>query len=87
VHISYENLVARPEETIRGLNRHLETNLAIADLAGVYQGSLHHYPRKSAVDCAKAALIYFKNRSERPDASEGREFASGGRLKASRYGT
>jgi hypothetical protein len=74
VHITYENLVGRPEATIRDLNGHLEANLAIADLAAVYQGSLHGYPRKSLVDCAKAVLIYFKNRSERPDAAQGRDF-------------
>ena len=85
VHITYENLVARPEETIRDLNGHLEANLAITDLAGVYQGELRHYPRKSAVDCAKAALIYLKNRSERLDAAEALELGAGARLKPSGY--
>ncbi len=80
VHVTYENLVARPEETIVNLNRHLDANLVVADLAGIYQGHLHRCPRKSAVDCAKAALIYLKNRSERLDAAEGRELGTG-RLK------
>lgn len=69
VHITYENLVARPEATIRELNGHLEANLALTDLEDVYHGPLHRSPRKSAVDCAKAALIYLKNRSERLDGN------------------
>jgi hypothetical protein len=70
LHITYESLIARPEETIRDLSRHLETDLTVNNLQAVYQGSLHKRPRKSAYDCAKAVLIHLKNYSERLDSGE-----------------
>ena len=77
-HITYDNLVAQPETTIRNLNLHLESDLKLSDLEGVYQGPLHKSPRKSVVDCAKAGLIYLKNHSERLDTAQfGPGFATG----------
>jgi len=68
VHITYETLVTQPEDTIRNLNMHLESDLSVDALQAVYRGSLYRTPRKSAIDCAKAALIYFKNYAERGTA-------------------
>jgi hypothetical protein len=70
LHITYENLVARPDQTIRQLNRHLEADLTMSDLEGVYQGPLHRSPRKSVADFAKAVLIYLRHYPERLDAAE-----------------
>jgi hypothetical protein len=62
LHITYDNLISRPEETISDLNRHLQAHLTIQDLEAVYKGSLHRSPRKSMIDCARAGLIYLKSR-------------------------
>jgi hypothetical protein len=70
LHITYESLIAQPEQTIRDLNRHLEADLTVSDLEAVYQGSLYKRPRKSVVDCAKAVLIYLRNYSERVDVGQ-----------------
>jgi len=70
LHITFENLIVRPEETIRQLNAHLGTELDINDLAAIYNKPLHKAPRSSAVDFVKAILIYIKNYSERFDLQE-----------------
>jgi len=70
LHITFENLIVRPEETIRQLNAHLGTELSINDLAAIYNKPLHKAPRGSAVDFVKAVLIYIKNYSERFDLQE-----------------
>jgi hypothetical protein len=69
--ITYDNLIHRPEETIKELSGHLEADLKVSDLEVVYKGALHKSPRKSVADCAKAGLIYLKNYSERHIAELG----------------
>lgn len=66
--ISYDKLIANPEETIRAINDHVGTDLAVEDLKRVYHNELYRYPKSSFVKHAKAWLIYLKNYSERSDA-------------------
>jgi hypothetical protein len=70
LHITFENLVVRPEETIGELNAHLGADLSVKDLAAVYRKPLYKAPRSSNVDFVKAVLIYIKNYSERFDLQE-----------------
>jgi hypothetical protein len=70
LHITFENLVARPEDAIRQLNAHLGTELRVKDLAAVYNKPLYKAPRSSVTDYVKAVLIYLKNYSERFDLQE-----------------
>lgn len=65
LHLTYENLIVRPEESIQRLNAYLETNLTVNDLAAIYHGPLYKTPRNSVIDYVKAALIYLKNYKER----------------------
>ena len=65
--VSYENLVARPAETISALNAHLGTELKIDDLKKVYHKELYREPKSSWLNHAKALLIYIKNYPERTD--------------------
>jgi adenylyl-sulfate kinase len=67
VHLKYEKLIRRPEQSIDKLNGYLGTDLTVRDLSSVYRGPLHQTPRNSPVDYAKAVLIYVKNYSERID--------------------
>jgi len=71
LHITYEDLIGSPDETIKRLSSHLEADLKVSDLAAVYQGALHRSPRKSLAACAKAGLIYLKNYSARHGADLG----------------
>jgi hypothetical protein len=73
LHITFENLVVHPEETIRELNAHLSAELNVKDLAAVYNKPLYKAPRSSALDYLKAVLIYIKNYSERFDLQERKE--------------
>jgi hypothetical protein len=66
--VTYENLIAKPEETIAELNGFLGTKLAVSDLSAVYRGELHKQPGASVSGVVKAALIYAKNYGERVDA-------------------
>ena len=70
LHLTFDNLVVRPEKTIRELNAHLGTELSVADLAAIYTKPLYRAPRSSAIDYIKAVLIYIKNYSERMDLRE-----------------
>jgi hypothetical protein len=70
VHLTFEDLVARPEKAIGELNAHLGTDLSVKDLAAVYNKPLYKAPRSSPIDFAKAVLIYLKNYSERFDLQE-----------------
>lgn len=70
LHVKYEELIARPDATIRELNLYLETSLNVSDLQAIYHGKLFKTPRNSVFDFGKAALIYLKNYSERFDLKE-----------------
>jgi len=70
LNVTFENLVVRPDQTIGELNAHLGTELSVKDLAAIYTKPLYTAPRSSAVDYAKAVLIYLKNYSERMDLQE-----------------
>jgi hypothetical protein len=70
LHITFENLVVHPEETIRKLNTHLGTELSVKDLDAVYNRPLYKTPRSSVIDYFKAILIYVKNYSQRMDLQE-----------------
>jgi hypothetical protein len=72
LHITFENLVVRPEETIRALNAHIGTELNVEDLAAIYTKHLYKAPRSSSVDFIKAVMIYLKNYSSRFDLQEKR---------------
>jgi len=67
LHITFENLVACPEETIRDLNAYLGTDLTVEDLAAVYSKPSYAAPRSSVIDYVKAVFIYIKNYSELMD--------------------
>lgn len=68
--ITFENLVVRPEETIRKLNAYLGTELTLEDMTAIYNKPLYKAPRSSVFDYLKAMLIYCKNYSERMDLRE-----------------
>ena len=68
VHITYEGLIAKPDQNIARLNRFLGANMTVQDLASVYRGQLYRRPVSSAPGVAKAVLIYLKNYHERADA-------------------
>jgi hypothetical protein len=65
--MEYEDLILRPSRTLEDLNRHLQTNLTIADLERVYHQPLYKKPR-SFFDFLKATAIYLKNYRTRLDA-------------------
>jgi hypothetical protein len=65
LHLTYEALIAQPEETIQRLNAFLGTHLTVDDLVAIYHKPLYKLPRSSAVDFVRAVLIYVKNYSER----------------------
>lgn len=64
LHLTYEELVVQPRESIVKLNNHLNTGLDIEDLKKAYSKPLYKMPRSSA-NLLKAGLIYLKNYSER----------------------
>lgn len=70
LHVTYDGLVARPKETIQELNEFLGADLSVKDLEAVYYKPLYKAPRVSAVNFAKALLIYVKNYSERAEVAE-----------------
>jgi len=62
--IVYEDLVVKPEQTLKQLNQFLETRLTLNDLEQIYSRTLYkrqHGPRS----LVKALLIYLKNYHER----------------------
>ena len=65
IHITYEGLIARPEKTLESLNLFVGSNLQITHLQEAYRGPISRYPRATAINHVKAALIYLKNYSER----------------------
>jgi len=67
LHVTYDGLIARPEETIQELNAFLESHLSVKDLEAVYHKPLYKAPRTSAINSVKAVLIYLKNYSERAE--------------------
>lgn len=67
MHVTYDGLVARPQETIQELNAFLESRLTVKDLEAVYEKPLYKAPRISAINAVKAVLIYVKNYSERAE--------------------
>jgi hypothetical protein len=70
LHMTYENLIVKPEQEIWRLNAYLGTNLEVADLAAIYHNRLYKVPRGSVIDHVKAWLIYIKNYSQRFDLAE-----------------
>lgn len=58
IHVSFENLISNPEQTIDKLNQFLSTNLAIDDLRAIFRGKLHSI-RWSKIDFIKAKLKFF----------------------------
>jgi hypothetical protein len=72
LHVTYEQLIGQPEETIDKLNTLLGSRLSIYDLKSFYTGELHKTPRNSPIDFFKAILIYLKNYSERWDRNRNR---------------
>jgi hypothetical protein len=70
LHLTYENLIGKPEQTIQELNAFIGSSLTIQDLAAVYHKPLHKPPNSSLGDLAKAVAIYLKNYSERVDLVE-----------------
>jgi hypothetical protein len=69
LHVTYDGLIARPEETIQKLNAFLESHLSLEDLEAVYHKPLYQAPRASAINCVRAVLIYLKNYSERAEVT------------------
>jgi hypothetical protein len=69
LHVTYENLIARPADVIAQLNAHLGTNLTVDDLRAVYNKPLYRSPRNSGLKHLKAMLIYVKNYSSRLDVT------------------
>lgn len=67
IHVQYEGLVLRPDETIAELNSFLQTGLSEEDLKNIYRKPLYRSPRNSLANHLKALLIYLKNYSERLD--------------------
>jgi hypothetical protein len=67
LHLTYEEIIVHPAETLERLNRHLETNLTVEDLQAIYHKPLYKNPRSSWVKHVKAMMIYAKNYSERLD--------------------
>jgi hypothetical protein len=65
--LSYEGLIARPEQTISRLNRFLGSQLTLDHLAATYNGALHRRPGSSLPRIARATLVYLKNYRERVD--------------------
>lgn len=70
LHITYEDLIVHPENTLGRLNAYLEVSLSIDDLKSIYRLPLYKMPRSSPIDYVKAAVIYLKNYSERFDIVE-----------------
>lgn len=66
LHVTYDLLIARPDETIGKLNIFLEADLSVKDLEAFYFKRLRKAPRASAINSVKALLIYLKNYSGRP---------------------
>jgi len=69
LHVEYERLICRPDDTIAELNHYLGTELKVVDLSKVYHKPLYRSPRNSLGKHVKASLIYLKNYSERLDVS------------------
>ncbi len=67
LHLTYEELIEQPAETIGRLNDYLGTALAVEDLQAIYHKPLYKNPRNSVFKHLKAILIYLKNYSERLD--------------------
>jgi hypothetical protein len=70
LHVTYEDLIARPERAISEINTYLETHLSVRDLEAIYRGPLHKTPRSSPFEFVKAVMIYLKNYSVRADLAE-----------------
>ena len=66
VHLSFEDLVQRPEEALDRLNAFLGVRLVLDDLCAVYNGPLYRSAR-GAGDFALAAAIHGKNYLQRID--------------------
>lgn len=64
-HVTYEGLIAQPDQTINKMNSFLAANLDIQDLAAIYTGPLHKRPKSSTSGMIKAVLLYLKNYPER----------------------
>ncbi len=60
IEIIYEDILMRPEATLKTLNDYLGTSLDMSNLTRVYRGPLHRKQR-GFVDTIKAYLIYLKN--------------------------
>jgi hypothetical protein len=71
LHVTYEDLIQHPAEMIGRLNGHLGTSLTVEDLQAVYHKPLYKSPRHSALQYAKAMLLYLKNYSSRVDVTSG----------------
>jgi hypothetical protein len=65
--LSYDELIARPEQTVGRLNGFLGAGLDVKDLQAVYSKPLYVAPRAPIASCAKALLIYLKNYSQRAE--------------------
>jgi hypothetical protein len=86
--LSYEELIANPEETIERLNRFLGAELTVADLKSIYRKPLYKAPKSSFINTVKALLIYAKNYSERVDRPSRQSAAAPGiEIAASQSGT
>lgn len=72
LHMTYEELILKPDDAIARLNRYLGTALSVADLEAVYTRPLYRNPGGSLASCAKALLIYARNYSERRDLGSAR---------------
>jgi len=67
LHLTYEQLIVHPGDSIERLNGYLDTSLTVEDLKQVYHKPLYRNPRNSWTNHVKAVLIYVKNYSERVD--------------------
>ncbi len=62
--VCFEDLLMQPESAIDSLNQFLDTHLTLDDLKSVYKGELYK-KNHNGIDHLQAALIYFKNYSQR----------------------
>jgi hypothetical protein len=65
--LSYDRLIAEPEDTLQDLCKFLDTELLLKHLEAIYHNPLHTAPKASLPDTVRALLIYGKNYSERTD--------------------
>jgi hypothetical protein len=69
--MSYDSLIAHPEESLARLSEFIDARISIAALESLYAKPLHKAPRAPAMKTLKALLIYAKNYSERTDPPKG----------------